>query len=89
MAPSTTMASAAMASLRRPAAAAAAVTVRMPAATRGYAAQISRSRVERSMAQHERANMRAGTKEQTMSQMQKAAAAEVFKDGGGPLFPGT
>lgn len=27
-------------------------------------------------------------KEQSMSNMQKLANAEYFKDGGGPLFPG-
>jgi hypothetical protein len=29
------------------------------------------------------------TKEQSISQLQKMANAEYFKDGGGPLFPGS
>lgn len=60
----------------------------VPASTRTYA-QISRNRIERSMANQNKMGMRQAQKEQTMSEMQKAAAQEVFRDGGGPLFPGT
>ncbi|XWW94234.1 hypothetical protein V2A60_002177 [Cordyceps javanica] len=93
------MASRAAASLRRPATqvAAAAIarksstaTVRMPwaGAKRCYA-QISRGKIDRAMNRQQKLGERGATKEQTMSQMQKAAAMDVFKDGGGPLFPGT
>lgn len=33
-------------------------------------------------------NSTKATKEQTMSEMQKMAHIEYFKQGGGPLFPG-
>lgn len=87
-----------MASLRQPATqvAAAAIqrssplAVRMPWAdtTRGYA-QISRDKINRAMSHQQKLGERGATKEQTISQMQKSAAMDVFKDGGGPLFPGT
>lgn len=92
------MASRAMASLRRPAtqfAVAAAprsslVPARTPwAGTNRSYAQISRDKITRAMSQQQKLGERGATKEQTMSQMQKAAAMDVFKDGGGPLFPGT
>lgn len=55
---------------------------------RGYA-QISRDKINRAMSHQQKLGERGAVKEQTMSQMQKAAAMDVFKDGGGPLFPGT
>ncbi|KAJ4147298.1 hypothetical protein LMH87_001832 [Akanthomyces muscarius] len=92
------MPSRAMASLRRPATQVAvaatqrssSMAVRMPWAgtTRGYA-QISRDKINRAMSHQQKMGERSATREQTMSQMQKSAAMDVFKDGGGPLFPGT
>ncbi len=66
------------------------MAVRMPWAgtTRGYA-QISRDKINRAMSHQQKMGERSATREQTMSQMQKSAAMDVFKDGGGPLFPGT
>lgn len=58
------------------------------APARSYA-QVSRTRVNRAMNASQKIGERNATKEQTMSEMQKAAAMEVFRDGGGPLFPGT
>ncbi|OAA60142.1 Membrane transporter, Tim44-related/Ribosomal protein L45 [Cordyceps fumosorosea ARSEF 2679] len=55
---------------------------------RGYA-QISRDKINRAMSHQQKLGERGATREQTMSQMQKAAAMDIFKDGGGPLFPGT
>lgn len=55
--------------------------------TRGYA-QISRDKINRAMSHQQKLGERGATKEQTISQMQKSAAMDVFKDGGGPLFPG-
>ena len=46
------------------------------------------SRIRREMDRDTQASKRKMNKEQSMSQMQKAANAEYFKDGGGPLFPG-
>ncbi|OAQ98574.1 hypothetical protein LLEC1_01565 [Akanthomyces lecanii] len=92
------MPSRAMATLRQPATQVAAaathksrpMAVRMPRAgsIRGYA-QISRDKINRAMSHQQKMGERGATREQTMSQMQKSAAMDVFKDGGGPLFPGT
>ncbi|OPB38547.1 hypothetical protein A0O28_0016530 [Trichoderma guizhouense] len=56
---------------------------------RQYATQPSRSRTMREMDRAARAGSSRMTKEQSISQLQKMANAEYFKDGGGPLFPGT
>nr|AST15013.1 hypothetical protein [Trichoderma spinulosum]AST15020.1 hypothetical protein [Trichoderma spinulosum] len=56
---------------------------------RQYATQPSRSRTMREMDRAARAGSSKMTKEQSISQLQKMANAEYFKDGGGPLFPGT
>ncbi|KAM3437766.1 hypothetical protein MY4824_003600 [Beauveria thailandica] len=92
------MASRAMASLRRPATQIAvaatprgsSTAVRMPwDGTRRSYARVSRDKINRAMSHQQKLAERDATREQTMSQMQKAAAKDVFKDGGGPLFPGT
>ncbi|OAA38734.1 hypothetical protein BBO_06981 [Beauveria brongniartii RCEF 3172] len=90
------MASRAMASLRRPATQIAvaatprgsSTAVRMPwdGTRRGYA-RVSRDKINRAMNHQQKLAERDATREQTMSQMQQAAAKDVFKDGGGPLFP--
>ncbi|EHK42950.1 uncharacterized protein TrAtP1_001899 [Trichoderma atroviride] len=56
---------------------------------RQYATQPSRSKTMREMDRAARAGSSKMTKEQSISQLQKMANAEYFKDGGGPLFPGT
>lgn len=56
---------------------------------RQYATQPSRSKTMREMDRAARAGSSRMTKEQSISQLQKMANAEYFKDGGGPLFPGS
>ncbi|PNY22678.1 Uncharacterized protein TCAP_07068 [Tolypocladium capitatum] len=58
-------------------------------ASRRYATAPSRNRIVRELDRASRISSSKMTKEQSMSQMQKLANAEYFKDGGGPLFPGT
>ncbi|KAL3955112.1 hypothetical protein ACCO45_010675 [Purpureocillium lilacinum] len=75
-----------LASLPRQRCAASLLTV---PATRRHASGPSRNRIIRELDRASRVSSSKMSKEQSMSQMQKVANAEYFKDGGGPLFPGT
>ncbi|UNI24390.1 hypothetical protein JDV02_010140 [Purpureocillium takamizusanense] len=66
----------------------AAILPTFPAA-RQYASGVSRNKIKREMDRAARVSSSRMNTEQSMSQMQKLANAEYFKDGGGPLFPGT
>lgn len=57
-------------------------------APRRYATAPSKSRIVRELDRASRISSSKMNKEQSMSQMQKLANAEYFRDGGGPLFPG-
>ena len=67
----------------------AALPAARPSCTRSYASMPSRNKVVREMERASRQSSSKMSKEQSMSHMQKLANAEYFKDGGGPLFPGT
>lgn len=53
-----------------------------------YATFPSKTRVVRELDRAARSSANKMNKEHSMSQLQKLANAEYFKDGGGPLFPG-
>ncbi|KFG83439.1 hypothetical protein MANI_018085 [Metarhizium anisopliae] len=55
--------------------------------TRRYASMPGRNKIIREMDRASRQSSNKMAKEQSMSNMQKLANAEYFKDGGGPLFP--
>lgn len=56
---------------------------------RHYASMAGRNKIIREMDRASRQSSNKMAKEQSMSNMQKLANAEYFKDGGGPLFPGS
>lgn len=57
--------------------------------TRHYASLPGRGKITREMERASRQSSKKMAKEQSMSNLQKIANAEYFKDGGGPLFPGS
>ncbi|KAG6011905.1 hypothetical protein E4U54_007852 [Claviceps lovelessii] len=57
--------------------------------SRHYASLPSRSKIVRELERATRLGTASKDKEQSMSRLQKAANAEYFRDGNGPLFPGT
>ncbi|KHO00967.1 uncharacterized protein MAM_01745 [Metarhizium album ARSEF 1941] len=56
---------------------------------RQYASVPGRNKIVRELDRASRQSSAKMAKEQSMSDLQKLANAEYFKDGGGPLFPGT
>jgi protein MBA1 len=56
--------------------------------SRHYASMPGRNKIVRELDRASRQSSNKMAKEQSMSNMQKLANAEYFKDGGGPLFPG-
>lgn len=56
--------------------------------TRQYASMPSKNKIVRELDRASRQGSNKMSKEQSMSNMQKMANAEYFRDGGGPLFPG-
>ncbi|OAA44992.1 hypothetical protein NOR_03746 [Metarhizium rileyi] len=57
--------------------------------SRHYASVPGRNKIVRELDRASRQSSNKMAKEKSMSNMQKLANAEYFKDGGGPLFPGT
>lgn len=80
------MAATALATLRRPAAHPRTTTAAAQQLARHYATKKS---IIRELDRAAKRGASKAVKEQTMSQMQRAANAEYFRGGGGPLFPGT
>ncbi|GAB0133109.1 hypothetical protein EsDP_00001525 [Epichloe bromicola] len=57
--------------------------------SRYYASMPGRNKIVRELDRASRQSSAKMAKEQSMSRMQRLANAEYFRDGGGPLFPGT